>query len=628
MAGSERFRLVVVLLVLLVGFLIAQRLWQPGFFQRAEHQLQDLTMRVLQSDTPQPGLVIVDIDESSLNTLGYWPWPRDLIRELLHILIEEYRAAIVGLDMVFPENSKDPRADSGLAEFVAKHPVVISQAFDFEKREIPVNSGHVSGAMGALSLRNQQAIPVATGHVGNYRSLAESAAAGHITPLFDEDGQVRRVAPIIRWQGQDYPMLPLQILRKRLGAAALPQIETKSGVQLLHALPEAGITLPLDDRGYWQIPYRYSDRAYVFIPVVDILERRVAPDLVAGKIILIGSSSLGLADQVQTPLEAKAPGVLVHAQMISSLQEQMNAPLPRNVGVWAWAGWALTLVMLAFLLRQGRVGAALFLSFAFSALWLALAALSGRWGWQFSVAMPLLGYGAALVVLVPFEWHVAQLASKRLYQGFKDYVPPIVLEQLLELGDHSVLEPQRRELTVLFVDIEGYSGLAEKLQPEVLAGLTNQVLEVLTRVIHQTHGTLDKYMGDALMAFWGAPLDCPDHADRALDAALRMIQEIDKLNAQRCAHGLFAIRVRIGINTGEATVGDMGTGFRRAYTAIGDVVNTAARLQAKAKDCGCHILIGENTAQRVVRHPLCVVGPLELRGKRHVETAFTLKEMA
>jgi adenylate cyclase len=234
---------------------------------------------------------------------------------------------------------------------------------------------------------------------------------------------------------------------------------------------------------------------------------------------------------------------------------------------------------------------------------------------------------AFILVQAPVEWISSQATIHSFEQRFSRYLPPTVLREIVRRHGLAAFKPERRRISVLFVDIEGYTRLAEQMTPEELVAMTELVLTRLTRCVHETQGTLDKYIGDAIMAFWGAPLEQADHADRAIDCALAMLKELEVLNSAREPLLIDQmVRARIGINTGSAVVGELGSTTRQSYTAIGDAINVAARLQDYAKVAGTYLLVGEETARAVTRHNLHPYAQATLRGRVAPEMLYVLSE--
>ena len=620
-------RLTVAGLAVLLSTLIGLRMWLPEPYLWAENLFLDTYQRARANSAPETRVVIVDVDESSLAKHGRWPWPRSRLAELVQTLFGHYGAARVAIDMVLPE-AADPAGDASLAQLAREKPLVLAQAFDFADRRQPLRVGTPAGGLPPVAAPDGIHWPRATGYVANYQGLARAPCAGHVSFKPDADGVIRRIPPLVRWQDRDYPMLAIALLRCSSRASSPPTVAAVGWHDYaLQAAPELKVSLPVGPGGEYVIPFSSSGDAFSVIPAAEIIERMAPQELLGNALVLVGSSSLGLADFVATPLSPVVPGVMVQAQILTSLLDSIAAdPVARPLSAalpWLWI--AASLVLLAILVRRAQALATLGLLFVLAVGWLGIV-----FAWYPpAVAQPALApfvaYAVILVVGAPLEWYFAQEAGRRLYDAFKDYVAPAVLEELVSHSRTDALAIQRRRITVLFADIEDYTALGESLTPETFAGLTQEVLEALTRTVHDTGGTLDKYMGDALMAFWGAPLQVADDADRALDAALEMHRTLGELNRALRARALPNVRVHIGINSGEAVVGDLGTRFRRAYTAIGDCVNLAARLQALAREQDRPVLVGEATARGARRHRLASAGSFMLRGRVHEEAIFEVE---
>jgi adenylate cyclase len=621
-------RLSVAGLAVLLAALIGFRLWLPEPYLWAESFLLDRYQRATAKSAPETRVVIVDIDEGSLAKLGRWPWPRARLAALVHALFDDYGAAAVAIDMVLPE-AADRDGDAAIERLARDKPLVLAQAFDFSVRTQPVKVGVPVSGLPALTIPDGFAWPQATGYVANHTGLAQARCAGHISFKPDADGVIRRIPPLIRWQERDYPMLPIALMRCASRASMPPRIDALGWRRFdLQAVPNLGLIVPVEPGGEYTIAYRYTGDAYSVIPALEIMEHAAPRELLGNVLVLIGSSSLGLTDFVSTPLAPLVPGVMVQAQIVSALLDSIGAepatPPAGRALPWIWI--AASIALLALLVTRGRVLATLGLLFLLVLGWLAMTVAYYPPSVAQPALVPLVAYAVLLAIGAPMEWYFAQEAGRRLYSAFKDYVAPAVLQELVAHARTDVLAIQRREVTVLFADIEDYTALGESLSPEIFAALTQEVLDVLTHRVHESGGTLDKYMGDALMALWGAPLPVADHADRALDAANGMHRALQELNRSLLARGLPQIRVHVGVNSGEAVVGDLGTRFRRAYTAIGNCVNLAARLQALAREQDRPVLVGEATARSSRRHRLVSAGSFALRGRLREEVIYELQD--
>jgi adenylate cyclase len=424
------------------------------------------------------------------------------------------------------------------------------------------------------------------------------------------DGVVRSIPPLIEYAGSAYPMLAWQLLHCR--ATGQP-----AGAPIT--------SLPVDSQGMMRIPYRRSPRSFDVVPAIDILAGKVPSSLLANRYVLIGSSALGLTDHIASPIDPWLPAVVVHAELLSELLDMQARHGVTQPVVWVPRWWAaMEIVAIALLFKLLRAIVTLPVLIVTTALWLALALLTTLIPAGL-IGLPLVPASVFLLVQAPIEWISSQAAMRSFERRFNRYLPPTVLREIVQRRGLTAFKPERRQISVLFVDIEGYTRLAEQMSPERLVTMTEIILTCLTRCVYDTEGTLDKYMGDALMAFWGAPLEQKDHADRALDCARTMLRELDAMN--RKADVLFegrTIRVRIGVNSGSAVVGELGSTLRQSYTAIGDAINVASRLQEHAKVVATDLLIGQETARLATRHTLRPFARETLRGRVAPELLYVL----
>jgi adenylate cyclase len=524
----------------------------------------------------------------------------------------------VALDVLFPEAAGKSSGDGRLIEAVADYPVVLAQAFDLRPRRKPLDRGRLSGA---ASLQPPPWLPRATGYIANHRALAAAGEAGHITPMLAPDGGIRRLPPLIRYGGKAYPALPVAALGELLGNGELGIASRPGWVGPAHVLtigpPGSGLHVPMDDRGRSLVPYSGGADRFRYISAADILNGRVEPELLSGVVAFVGSTALGLSDRVVTPLDVLTPGVEVHARFFSGL---LDGALPYRPAAAPWVLLAVDLLLafLAVLFHRrlgplGGAGAVLGLG----ALW--LVANLGVWRW-IGLALPILEPLAVSLLLFASlllqRLSRAERLHRRLYRQFAAYVPDRVIQRLADTGaDPRDLEAERREITVLFADIHHFTRVAEAIPPERLAELMQRVFTELTQVVHDHGGTLDKYMGDALMAFWGAPEPDPDHAGRALAAATEMVERMAALTPVIEAEAGTRVTLGVGINSGTATVGNLGSDFRRAYTALGDPVNIANRLQELTGERQASILVGPGTAAALPGGALERLGTVRLRGR-------------
>ena len=562
--------------------------------------LRDVFIKVQKNEAPEPRILVVDIDETSTNRLGPWPWPRERIADLVETLLTEYGARGVALDILMPEPS-DPAGDTRLALLAEHGPVVLAQAFDFQRgRPEPLRLGKLSGQsttyLGGTAAR-------ASGYIANHDGLARASKVGNIGFIPDPDGVLRRVPLITEFEGRAYPALSLALLNCCSGK---PPLATQ--------LPSV-----------MRVSFRRDWTAYTVVTAAEILNNEIDARGITNRLVLIGSSSLGQGDRVATPLGNSRPGLGVQAAMLSTLLDVQDGTAP--------APWPGELLALLF-----AVGSAILASYAFPRLsavtsvgllgatslaWLAVAYFTSRHDPDFSTTGPIATNLFLLAFAVPYQWQVSQRRSRHLLDTLRQYVAPAVVKELLRSDLEDPLKPRQLDVTTLIADMEGYTTQVESLPVEEAANLTRDFLDCLTGPVIEQNGTLDKYTGDGLVAFWGAPLPIDHHADLALDAAQEIVRRVKRLSDERVRAGHLPLRVRIGIESGLAMAGDFGTSFRSIYTAVGDSVNTASRLEQAARDFPHEVIIGPGAIARASRHRFILLGERLLRGKENPTTLFT-----
>lgn len=574
-----------------------------GVMGQLEHALKDSLWRHTAQATPETRLVIVDLDETSLQRIGPWPWSRAQLADLIEILATDLGARVIGLDMVLPSPA-DAQGDDRLQAISQLAPVVWGQVFDLTPRAQPITSGTPTTGSGPWPSPSLQA----TGHLANHQGLAGARCSGQISSLLDDDGTVRRLPLLVQWANTQHLTLSLAMLH--CDPETAPAVST-----LLQQVPNPD----------WTVPYTRQIDAYTIVPAAHILQGQVDPAFFRGRWVLVGSSALGLNDTVTTPLNSTVPGVMVHAQAHSAWLDKLARP-PQ---IWPHAaratamGWSLlTLGLLALGMLRWRAWLLLPMVAGFSALWLgAVAPAMLTWQQPFLVSTPLLAY-AVVLLLVPLAWWLAQRERRQLVQAFSTYVAPTVLDTMLRDGLDKPLTPRHAHITVLSADMENYTGLTAGGTLDATAELTRSFLQCITDPLLRHQGTLDKYTGDGLVAFWGAPLPEPDAPNRAIQAAIDMTQAVRQWNQDRIARGLPPARVRIGIESGHALVGDLGTRLRSTYTAVGNCINRASKIQAAARDQPYDILVGETAAADITVVPMCHVVQLPWNDQRQPTALF------
>jgi adenylate cyclase len=579
---------------------------RPAAMVRLDEGLRDAYLRLTASTRAEDRLVVIDIDEAALSEVGPWPWPRAKVADLVEILLGAYGARAVGLDIVFPEQGDAP-GDARLAALAAHAPLALAQILDYTPRSPVIAQGVLSGGIAMQPLGGSL---VAYGHIANHASLVDTArCVGNIGFQPDADGVLRHTPVRTRFQGKDYG---------HFASALMACPNEKEAVEA-----------PSDAKGLWRVPYSRALSAYTVIAAADILQETAPRSLIEGRYVLVGSSSLGLGDRVSTPLAPLGSGVMVHAASLSGLLDlhegRGNSPWSGRAGLTVWCVASIALAVL-FIGGLSAWGGLLVLA-GLVACWLGIAFWGVSRQAEWSVTAPLWAYFLLLLVAVPHEWWRAQRRTVRLLATFSHYVAQPVLDEIVRLNLIHSLKPTLREVTVLVADMEDYTRTTSSLSLEEAARLTKEFLGCLTRPVLDWRGTLDKYTGDGLVAFWGAPLACPDQADWAVSAALAILEEVREFNVRRQVTGLAPVRVRIGIESGSALVGDLGTAFRSTYTAVGDCINFASRLESAARNLPTPLVIGSATQALLAKHPTLSLGKISLRGTQTTIEVFTVPSL-
>lgn len=590
--------------------------WTPAVnTYPGDEWLRDRFTIMYASDVPENRITMVDIDETSLVKIGPWPWPRSTIADLIEYLLGSYGARGVALDIFFSEPA-DVEGDARLAMLAQHGPVVMAQVLDYN--HTPLAIGNLIGGIPA-NKQTEHSAPVisASGFIGNHAGLIQAKHMGNIGFVPDADGVLRHIPPMTEFRGFLYPTL----------SSALFNCCAQNA--------NTGATSPIVDLfnqktrndGFMRVPYQHHLSAFTIIKASDILELKAPPVFLKDKLIILGSSSLNLSDRVTTPLSPSTSGFLVHASVLSGLLDAQAGIAPAN-----WPGKLIATLFSLFVAciavytfpRLSALSNSLILGAA-SFIWLLLAYLICQHDNFFSPTAPLLSNLFLLTMAVPYGWQIAQGKSQRLLGTLQQYVAKAVVDELLRSDLKDPLAPRQCYVTTLIADMEGYTSHVGNLPIEDAATLTRDFLKCLTEPVMAMGGTLDKYTGDGLVAFWGAPLPVENHADLALDAGIEIMNNLRTFNATRKNLGLKPIRGRIGIESGLAMAGDFGTSYRSIYTAVGDSVNVASRLEDAARSLPYDIIVGEGTVKNATRHKFKFLGERVLKGKDHPSKLFTLE---
>lgn len=635
-------------LLIAVPFLLhAAQLLRIPFIDTLENLAYDARLNLTLPGTVDERIVIVDVDEKSLANEGRFPWPRDKLAKLVIQLFDRYGIAIIGFDMVFAEsddsavlrrlddilsNQPDspiareirtafPERDASFAQSIYQRPVVLGYYFSYDIDD-PQDTGVLPEPL--LPAEIAEALDIsalsARGYGANIDILQQAAERGGYfdNPLSDSDGIFRRSPMVQSYKGAIYDSLSLAVTQAYLGESLV----FGKNQEWLY-LGDRGF--PVDEDLAALIPYRGPEKSFPYVSATDVLNDRVDdPQILRDKIVLLGTSAPGLFDLRNTPVQKIYPGVEIHANLISGMLDQRFLSKPAYTSAAELVVLATIAVVMAFLMPVFGAITSILMTIAIMAILIGM----NFYLWTFQAAVfPLAGSLALVLLLYLFNasyGFLVESSNKRaLTKRFGQYVPPELVEEMARNPKKYSLQGERREMTVLFSDVRGFTKLSENMEPDELSRLMNELLTTITRVIHQHLGTIDKYMGDAVMAFWGAPLDDPDHAQHAVAAALEIQRDMVDLRKRYAEKGWPQIRVGIGLNTGITNVGDMGSEFRMAYTAIGDTVNVGSRLEGLTKLYGVGIAVSETTAENAPGFTYRELDRVRVKGR---DTPLTIYE--
>lgn len=625
--------------------------------ERLDAAAYDLRIRALTPDTipPDPRVVILDIDEKSLRQEGHWPWPRTKVATLIERVFE-HGAAVIGFDVVFAEpdlnplletagilSAGDPDAkpsfindlerigatfdpDAGFASALSQGMSVMGYTFS-DKAGQPV--GALPAALGeaeAMGL-SETALFTRGSYIGNLPNLqANAASAGFFSLEPDTDGIIRRVPLLARFEDKVYSALALEVARHYLGAPPVTVDVRRAGNRdIIENISLAGmINIPTDERGQVLVPFRSRFGGFTRVPATDVLQSKINDEVFSDAIVLVGTSAAGLVDLRAAPVLSIYPGIEIHANIISAILDETFPYEP------AWArGVDLSIMVLLGLILVfvfPRLGAMALLLTTAAIVGLYAAAYVGIWhylGLNVSVTIPVLMVLLLSTVNMTYGFLIERRGRESLKDMFGQYVPPAVVDQISNEPERSHgFEGESRELTVLFSDIRDFTTLSEKLEANELKRMLNFYFTEMTAIIFENQGTIDKYVGDMVMAFWGAPLRDNEHRAHGLDTALAMKARLAALQPELAKRNWPAIRIGIGLNSGSMNVGDMGSTFRRSYTVIGDAVNLGSRLEGLSKYYGVEIVVSEYTRNGQDQYLFRELDLVRVKGKEQAVRIF------
>lgn len=606
------------------------------FVDSLDRQSYDTRVRALRPQ-PSAAVVIVDIDERALAEVGRWPWSRGTLAQMTTTLTTRGLARTIAFDVLFAESQSEPGEDLALAQAIGAAPVVLGYYLsnDLEGR----TSGKLPAPAFAASLVTALGRPVYawTGYGANLAVFQTQAqGGGFFSPVLDADGVVRRLPLFGKFANEYYESFSVAVLRHYLGGASIalgPETLELIGQRGRVQIPVSGGTsalVPFAGAGMAQPDAPFSGR-FARVSAADVVSGKVDWSLFKDRIVLIGASAPGLSDLRATPISRTTAGVEIHATLIAGAIEAARGDSARHLKAWpdesvliSAAITALVGAGLSFLMPSlGAVGVVLLAAATAGGLSALSSFVFSQLGWFVPGAACLLLVALLAGMNLAWGYFVEGRARRAVAALFGEYVSPAVVAQMTRHPERfGRMESENRELTILFADIRGFTRISESMEPEQLREFINEFLTAMTECIHRYHGTVDKYIGDAVMAFWGAPMSDSQHADHAVAAALAMTAEVERLNVTGRRRGWPTLSVGIGINTGVARVGDMGSKLRRAYTVLGDSVNLASRLEALTKQFNTPIIVGETTANQAAGHAFIELAQVTVAGRTESTRIF------
>jgi adenylate cyclase len=661
-------RIAVTLIPLVFALLHAMNVLPIGVLQRLDDIIYDGRLRATMPRTLDTRIVIVDIDEKSLAEIGRWPWSRNRLAEMTDELFDRQKIALAGFDIVFaePDDSsglkrlrqlaqtdlKDQPGfgeklnqlqatldyDSMFAKSLAKRPVVLGYYLTSDR------DGRTSGllpqpVMGKEALKGR---PIKftswDGFGSNIEQLAKAApVGGFFNPMLDNDGVVRSVPLLAEHKDQYYESLALAMFRMMLGN---PQVEpvfpservigrnypSLDAVKLRQG--DKSLVIPVAEGVTTLVPFRgpggVKGGSFKYVSASDVIAKRLPEGSLKDKIVLVGTTAPGLLDLRVTPVGEAYAGVETHANLIAGLLDDRIPLKPDWAKGYDVAILVIAGLLLAFALPLVSATRAVLLSVV------VIAAIVAANFWAYLGAGLVLPLAACLVMAITafalnmgYGYFVESRGKRELANLFGTYVPPELVDEMEKQGAANFsMQATNKELTVMFCDMRGFTKMSENMEPVKLQELLNKVFDRLTDIISRNRGTIDKYMGDCVMAFWGAPVDIPNHAHLAVKTGMEMANAVRKINEEHRAAGIPEIGVGIGLNTGMMCVGNMGSENRRAYTVIGDAVNLGSRLEGLSKHYGVDMVVSESTRKLAPEFAWQELDRARVKGKEQAVAIF------
>jgi adenylate cyclase len=609
----------IIIAFLISVFISSIYIYFPELPSSIDNRLRDFMFNIRGEIEPKSdSVVIIDIDEKSLKTLGQWPWSRDVLSKILYNL-NDAKVAIIGFDIVFAEEDRTsphkifkkldiqkenlPNFDLEFAQAIANTPTILGYQFEFADKEFILKSAPAIQTIFIEKNKNieENFLIKAKGTILNIPILQDSSySSGFFNNIPDDSGIIRSVPLIISYDDEIYPSLALEALRIGLGIKRVTINYDENGVRNLQL---GDFIVPTDRYGRLLINFRGKEKSFKYISALDIYNNSFNKEEIENKIALVGTSAAALMDLRATPFESVFPGVEVHANAIDNIISQ------DFIYRASWMDGANIVIIFIltfftfFIIKKIPIWLTpiFTISFLFISLYY-IYYLMFNTGIILNILFPIFSIILSGIISLIIGYFYEIKKKEEIKNKFASKVSKDVMEELLKNIDDNSLKAQNKEVTIFFSDIRGFTNISEKInKPELLIKYLNQYMTPMSEVITKNKGTIDKYIGDAIMAYWNAPFDIENHADKAVTSAIEQLNELKKLNKNLEITNQPLIAIGIGITTGIATVGEIGSIGRSDYTIIGDSVNLGSRIESLCKFYDVSLIISEDTKEKLTK---------------------------
>ena len=601
----------------------------PQAFFSLDNRLRDF-MFVYRGELPKSdSVVIIDIDEKSLKEHGQWPWSRDIFAQLLYKL-RDAGAGIIGLDIVFAEEDRSspdkftnickipkkniPNYDALLAQSFSQTPTVGGYIFTFEKTE-EKNTPMIPAVFVEKGMK-ESGVLEPKGLVLNIELLQDSLySSGFFNNTPDEEGMIRSVPLVMKYDGVIYPSLALEMVRIFNNSTKVELVGDTAGVRTIEF---GDITIPTDKAGRLLVNFRGGGHYFEYISASDILSGDFNRSSIEGKFVLIGTSAVGIFDLRSIPFDSAIAGVEIHANVIDNILKEDFLHQPTDMVIYdimtIFTIVILFSILFSFIKSWFIIPTAILFLYGLFELFYWLLFTEGI---ALNLLFPLIAYSLTLLMSVGIDYIITSRQKEQAKRMLGKKVSPAVMEYLLKHSGEDIVSSKEIEATIFFSDIRSFTTISEKIgSPDKLIHMLNAYMTPMVDVIINKHGTIDKFIGDAIMAYWNAPVTVQNHADKALQSAIEQIEMLAEINAKIHPKYDVSIAIGIGIHTGKVTAGDMGSLGRSDYTIIGDNVNLASRLEGLTKQYAAEILISKATYEQLSEtYRIRPIDMVEVKGK-------------